>query len=161
MLRDVDFDVQKNAAYALGEIGDYIAIDSLIELFRSKDEKIYKPVADSLGKIRWLASGELSFLMLKDFFSHPNPTVRFFAYNQQLKFKNRAFYHYLLQGLQDNDGGIRKISALGLAEIGHPDALPNIKKAIEKEGFFSFATKNAMQKAVPDSGNIYCFRSID
>lgn len=148
MLQDEEIAVQKNAAYALGEIGDYIAIDSLIQLFRSKNEKIYKPVVDSLAKIRWTASGDLAYLMLKDFFSHSDGTVRFFAYNQQLKFKNRAFYYHLLEGLQDSEGGIRKISALGLAEIGHPDALPYIKKALEKEGFFNFAMKSAMQKAI-------------
>jgi serine/threonine protein kinase len=148
LLYEHDVPVQKQAAMALGEIGDNIAIDGLLNLLKS-DEKILRlAAAESLQKIRFPDDEYIVFSCIKNLFSHRDSPVRLLAFSLQSKFKYESFYSYLFEGLRDEDHNIRRLCAVSLSEWGRPDAINPIKKAIEKEGLFSLATKSVLQKAL-------------
>ncbi|MEQ8225365.1 MAG: protein kinase, partial [Candidatus Eremiobacterota bacterium] len=148
LLYENDVPVQKQAAIALGEIGDNIAIDGLLHLLKSDDKNVRLSAVESLQKIKFPDDEYIVFSCIKNLFSHKDSPVRLLAFSLQSKFKYESFYSYLFEGLTDEDHNIRRLCAMTLAEWGRPDALNPIKKAIEKETLFSIATKRILQKAL-------------
>jgi len=148
MLDNENITIQKNVVLLLGEIGDPVALDGLLNLLRSGSKNLYKTVIDSLEKINWTDDGEINFYCLQDLFDHRDKQVRLFAFSRQSRFKYRGFYYHLIEGLSDEESHVRKLCAQGLAEMGNPHALPSLKKALEKESLFSLTTKRALQKAI-------------
>ena len=148
LLYENDVPVQKQAAMALGEIGDNIAIDGLLNLLKSDEKSVRLAAAESLQKIKFPDDEYIVFSCIKNLFSHADSPVRLLAFSLQSKFKYESFYSYLFEGLTDEDHNIRRLCAISLAEWGRPDAINPIKKAIEKETLFSIATKRVLQKAL-------------
>jgi len=148
LLQDNDMLIQKTAAGALGDSGDIIALDGLLLLLRHDDLSIRMAAVESLNKIRFPEDPEIVFICLKNFFNHKDKHVRFYAFSQLSKFKYEAFYTYLIDGIQDEDSNIRRLSAIALGELGNPDALDYLRKAIKKESIFSIATKRAIQASI-------------
>ena len=65
MLSSENIKVQQRAAALLGEIGDSIALDSLLELIRSGNRKLYKTAIESIEKINWADNERFLFIALK------------------------------------------------------------------------------------------------
>ncbi|MEQ8192530.1 MAG: protein kinase, partial [Candidatus Eremiobacterota bacterium] len=99
LLCDHDVHVQKQAAMALGEIGDNIAIDGLLFLLKSDDKSVRIAAVESLQKIKFPDDEYMVFSCIKNLFSHTDSPVRLLAFSLQSKFKYESFYSYLFEGL--------------------------------------------------------------
>ncbi len=89
LLEDEDTDVQKNAAYALGQTGGTQAVNALIPALRNKDKYVLKEVLQALGK----SIKKNDFNVLTSFQSDDSLSQEGLAF---------GYYYLRLRGLSDS-----------------------------------------------------------
>jgi HEAT repeat protein len=106
---------------ALGELGEPIAVDDLIDIIKDKSqEKIWRMyAADALGKI----GDEKAIPYLMDMFAESDALIRMYAATALAQFNIPEAVDILIQGLKDSNWNVRVASAKGLAQLKDEKAL--------------------------------------
>jgi HEAT repeat protein len=121
---------------ALGELGEPIAVDDLIDIIKDKSqEKIWRMyAADALGKI----GDEKAIPYLMDMFAESDALIRMYAATALAQFNIPEAVDILIQGLKDSNWNVRVASAKvsnvrieaikALGEIGLKEGLDTLRE---------------------------------
>jgi len=151
VLNDETMEVRRNAAEALGRIGDKRAISALTALEdKEKNEWVREVVKESLALIQMrTAASRLpdkdAFSILTEGLKQDCASVRRLA-AQLLDNAGTAAIQSLVDALKDEDPDVRKNSALSLGEIKDKRAIEALKHASTKEKYPE--AKKAMESAI-------------
>jgi HEAT repeat protein len=117
-----DMDVRRNAAQALGNIGDERAVESLIESLRERDLRWNASLALGMFREKWVIK------RLKSCLKHPDVGIRQGATWALRQIRSKDAIDALIEAIQDKDADVRKGAVWALRQI-HDKS--NIKKMIQ------------------------------
>ena len=154
-LTDDAMEVRRNAAEALGRIGDARGLDALTARSTAeKDDWVRDVVEESLGLIRVRNAApklpdDAPLAALSQGLKHKWPLVRQTAAGLLANAGSLAA-ELLITGLKDEDARVRATAATSLAVVGSATALEPLKQALAAEK--DETAKKAMEEAVQRLG---------
>ncbi len=130
-LHSQDEEMREEAAKALGELGDYRAVDPLIELLADDNRYVRREAAKSLGKIGDEKAIPALINALKDEDRYGREGAA-----EGLGEMGGHAYPSLIDAMADDDWHVRMGAAIALRIIGDRDALPVLITAMQDENRF-------------------------
>jgi HEAT repeat protein len=142
-LKDINFDVRRNAAKVLGEIGNYKEIKILIQIFNDKDPFMCRNVAGSLKN----SCNDKAVIPLIQILKDKDSRVRFYGAESLGNIVSTKAVVPLVQLLKDKDTDVRYCAAESLGEIGDKKAIePLIQSLKDEESIVREFTAEALGK---------------
>lgn len=130
-LHSPDEEMREEAAKALGELGDYRAVDPLIGLLSDENRYVRREAAKSLGKIGDGKAIPALINALKDEDRYGREGAA-----EGLGEMGEHAYPSLIDAMADDDWHVRMGAAIALRIIGNKDALPVLITAMQDENRF-------------------------
>ncbi len=142
MLTSPSLGIQEAADISLREIGGKAVVKAMIPLLRSENVPARNLAMDILRKVGHQDVGTLIALLQDE-----DPDIRIFA-SDILGYTNNvmALFPLCESMLNDKEVNVRYQAAISLGELGKPEAIPALKKALGEDEWVNFAIFEALRK---------------
>jgi len=136
---------RRDAAKALGEIGDATTVEPLIAALKDPKKDVRDAVVEAIGK---LGGDPRAVAAFAEPLKNGNSIAREEAASALGKIKHKSAVEHLVPVLKDEDCFVRQSAAAALGKIGDPAAVESLGQAIKDED------KDVRQAAVIALGEI-------
>ncbi len=128
-LKDSDAGVRRQAAHALGELGNARAVPALIDALKDADVEVRQKAMHALGELGDARAAAAIASALKD----TDPRVRSHAAGALAEIGDKGAVDALIAAVKDSNVEVRRRAVHALGEIGDERALPALTAALKDE----------------------------
>ena len=145
-LSNENLGVQEGAEYALRRIRGPKSVDAVLPLLRSDDASIRNVAMDILREI-----GNDNMEAMRTSLHDPDPDIRIFISDILGHSSSREAGQLLCEALlKDPEVNVRYQAAVSLGNLGYPETVDSLRKAMNDEEWVQFAVVEALTKINDD-----------